>query len=363
MNILILGGTPSHRGGIEQFCERAQQALHEIGGHHAEYAYSYGPYLRDRGLVPFLRGIWAIATHRSQWDCIWLQYGSLPDLLLLVICRLLRFRVLVTPHVGSNFASQSSIVMRFLSKSLLSTANGIGLLSVSQAEELTLPESPPRFKIFTFLPRTFPAEPPPRRRRAETRRMRLVHAGRLSKGKGSFLFIDVCAILQRSGFAFDAELIGPCPEATRQELGSAISLAGLTGRVDVIGLLPEAELLDRLALADVLVHLSEVDSFPLIVLESIGCGTFPICRNLPGARQMARTYCGQMVEGTDLAEQVARLIIGAEPGHFGRLAASASVDLRRDFDWSSCVAAVEHALSQLPQESRTPRRGRLLDVR
>ena len=362
-NILILGGTPAHRGGVEQFCDRARQALSEAGRHRVEHAYSYGAYLRPRGLAPFVRGIAALVRRRSRWDCVWLQYVSLPDLLLLVVCRLLRLPVLVTPHLGSNWASQSNVVLRWLSTRLLATASGIALLSASQADELTLPPSPPRFAIFTFLPRSFPPRSFPSGPPPMPGPLRLVHAGRLSRGKGSFLFVEVCAILQRAGFAFGAELIGPCADATRQELRSAIAQAGLSGRVDLVGPLPEAELLVRLTSAHVLVHLSEIDSFPLIVLEGIGCGVFPVCRDLAGARQMARTYCGRTVQGPGLAEQVAQLLIEAEPGYFGARAAAAGADLRRDFDWGNCVVAVEHALSQMPARAGRRRPGRLLGAR
>ncbi len=345
MNILILGGTPAHRGGLEQFCDRAREALSEVGGHRVRHVYSHSSYLRLRSLPAFLGSVLGLlVARRERPDCVWLQYVSFPDLALLLICRLRRLTVLVTPHLGSNWASQTNPMMRWLTKMSLAASSGIGLLSPTQAKELALPVSPPRFELFTFLPRTLP-------RRTAARpghgRLRLVHAGRLSVGKGSFLFLDVCAILQRAGFAFEASLIGPCDDATSDKLRSEIERAGLQTRLDFVGPLPEAELLEKLTSADILVHLSRIDSFPLIVLESIGCGVFPVCKDLPGARLMTQSYCGHIVDGSGEAEQAAQFILNADLDQLRTSADAASVWLRNDFGWGNCVDAVERAAARL----------------
>ena len=345
MDILIVGGTPAHRGGVEVFCNRAREALSEIGGHRVEHVYSHGSYLRLRSLPAFAGSILRLLVMRRQrWDCVWLQYVSFPDLALLLTCRLLGFTVLVTPHLGARWASQANPVMRWITKGLLGASNGIGLLSATQAEELALPVTPPRFELFTFLPRKLPRGPPAQ---PNASRLRLIHAGRLSAGKGSFLFLEVCAILHRAGFAFDASLIGSCDSATREQLRSKIELAGMAPCLKFVGPLSEADLLDRLAAADVLVHLSRIDSFPLIVLESIGCGVFPICKDLPGARLMTRSYCGHIISGSNEAEQAARFILAADPGQLRSNASIASIQLTADYSWSNCVDAVERAAAQL----------------
>lgn len=360
MDILIVGGTPAHRGGVEQFCDRAREALSDIGGHRVEHIYSHGGYLRLQSLPAFIGGILGLLVkRRRRWDCVWLQYASFPDLALLLMCRLLRFSVLVTPHLGSNWASQTNVVMRWLTKKLLAASSGIGLLSATQAEELALPASPPRFELFTFLPRRLPSRPA---MRPDAGRLRLVHAGRLSIGKGSFLFLDVCAILHRAGFMFEASLIGSCDAATRSKLRSEIERAGLEASLDFMGPLPEAELLERLAAADILVHLSQIDSFPLIVLESIGCGVFPVCKNLPGARLITKSYCGHVIDGSHEAEQAAQFIITADPEQLRTSAGTASIRLKDDFGWSNCVDAAERAIVQFAVrngEARSRRMSRL----
>ena len=360
MNILIVGGTPAHRGGVEQFCNRACEALSEIGGHRVEHIYSHGAYLRPQSLPAFIGSILGLVVKRGRrCDCVWLQYASFPDLVFLLMSRLLGFTVLVTPHLGSNWTSQTNVAMRWLTKKLLAASSGIGLLSATQAEELALPASPPRFELFTFLPRELPRRPATR---PDSHRLRLVHAGRLSTGKGSFLFLDVCAILHRAGLTFEASLIGSCDATTRSKLRSEIERAGLETSLDLMGPLPEAELLEQLTAADILVHLSQIDSFPLIVLESIGCGVFPVCKDLPGARLITKSYCGHIIYGSDEAEQTAQFIIKADPERLRTSARTASVQLKEDFGWSNCVDAAERAIVQFAvrnSEARSRRMSRL----
>lgn len=350
MDILIVGGTPAHRGGLEQFCDRAHEALSELGGHRVEHICSHSSYLRPSSLPAFLSSVRSLlVARRGRSDLVWLQYVSFPDLALLLLCRLRRLTVLVTPHLGSNWVSQANPVMRWLTKVALASASGIGLLSATQGQELALPASPPRFELFTFLPRRLPGRTDARPRPSP---LRLVHAGRLSVGKGSFLFVDVCTILQRAGLAFEASLIGPCDEATRGRFRSEIERAGLQACLDFVGPLPGSALLERLASADVLIHLSQIDSFPLIVLESIGCGVFPICKDLPGARFITQSYCGHVVGGGGEAEQVAQFILRADPDQLRVSADAASVRLKDDYGWDHCVAAVERAADQLLSGSK-----------
>ena len=350
MDILIVGGTPRHRGGVELFCERARDALAGIGGHHVEWVAANTAYLRLQPLSKMGqvgRCIRLLLLHRKQhWDCLWLQYVNLPDLGLLLVCRLLGYRVLVTPHLGSNWSSQSNRWLRGLSLRLLSLAHGIALISPTQAGELALPPATPRLQVRTFLPCAFPAGAVPGRQGG--RDLALVHAGRLSEGKGTFLFLQVCAILRRRGCPFSAQLIGSCDDATRRRIDAAIQQDDLAGSVTVIGLLDEAGLLAALSQADVLVHLSDIDSFPLIVLEAIGCGVFPVCKDLPGARSMIETYCGHLVAGPDAAADTAEFLAMATPDLLRSTAAASRGRLAADYAWNRCVAAVEEAVMALP---------------
>ena len=352
MKILIVGGTPSHRGGVEQFCDRAESALISAGRHQIGRIQSNTAYLGFNSLSRVWQCVKQLFKNRNkQWDCLWLQYVNLPDLVLLLICRLFRYTVLVTPHLGSKWASQSNPLLRGLGLKLLGTADGIALISVTQAEELVLPKAVPQFNIKTFLPQRFPAKPAPGHGRAE--RLALVHAGRLSDGKGSFLFLEVCSNLKQRSCDFHAQLIGSCDDATRQRIDDFVRQADLAGYVDYVKPLPEAQLLAALSQADALIHLSQIDSFPLIVLEAIGCGVFPICKNLAGARFMTQTYCGHLVEGSGVVDDVADFLLSTSPPELRATAARASERLVADYGWESCVAALESAVKDVRGATRT----------
>ncbi len=352
MDILIVGGTPAHRGGVELFCERAQDALAGIGGHRVEWMRADTAYFRLRSLGRMWQCARRLARLRTQrWDCLWLQYVNLPDLALLLLCRLLGYRVLVTPHLGSNWSSQSNRWLRRLSLRLLGLAHGIALISPTQAGELALPSGTPRLQIRTFLPRSFPPDPGPARQQRTD--LALVHAGRLSEGKGTFLFLQVCAILRRRGCRFSAQLIGSCDAATRLRIDAAIQENDLAGSVAVIGPLLEARLLAALSQADALVHLSDIDSFPLIVLEAVGCGVLPVCKDLPGARSIIEAYCGHLVAGPDAAADAAEFLAGTTPEALRSTAALTRGRLAADYAWGRCVAALEDAITALSQAGRT----------
>jgi glycosyltransferase involved in cell wall biosynthesis len=353
MDILIVGGTPSHRGGVELFCERARDALVNIGGHHVEWVLSETAYFKIASLGRVSKCVLQLLRARhKRWDCLWLQYVNLPDLVLLSVCRLLGYRVLVTPHLGSNWSSQSNLLLRGLGVRLLGLAHGIALIATIQAEELTLPSGVQRFQINTFLPRAFPTNTGLVRRQNGI--LAIVHAGRLSAGKGTFLFLEVCSILKRRGCTFSAQLIGYSDDATRRRIDAVIQENDLASRVTVVGSLPESQLLTELAQADALIHLSDIDSFPLIVLEAIGCGAYPICKNLPGARLIIQTYCGRLVEGPSAVAEVAELLIGTTPSSLHAATMLATERITADFAWGRCVAALESVIVALGQSRPMP---------
>jgi glycosyltransferase involved in cell wall biosynthesis len=345
MKVLLVGGSRSVHGGVEQFCVRAVDALTTIGGHKVEHVFSDSAYLR-LNTVPRVGACMKALFQRRHagWDCVWLQYCSFPDLLVLLVCRILGYRVLVTPHVGRSLASIRNPVLHFVGRRLLSTASGIALLSDSQMEELVLPPSPPRCTILTFLPKSLATAEGRPFAGAVAHPIQLVHAARLSAGKGSFLFLEVCSLLKQSSVPFAAQLIGPCDDKTKLELEAAISAKDLGGNVVYRGPMAGPALLRELSAADVLVHLSALDALPLIVLESIGCNLFPICLDLPGARHITQSYCGHLVHQPDAARKAADFLLTRDRSALKESARLAGIRLRSDYDWSNCVSVCERAL-------------------
>ena len=342
MKILLVGGNAAVRGGVELFCERAFAALTEIGGHRVERIQSNTAFLTFKRLGLPLRCIRQLFLARGQWDCVWLQYVNFPELLLLAICRVFGYRVLVTPHLGANWASQSRPVLRWTGLKLLGLASGLALLSATQDDELSLPPSVPRYAIKTFLPRTFPAHV--HRTAPDGSGLALLHAGRLSEGKGTFAFLDVCSRLKDANRPFSARIIGNADQETRQRISAIIQERGLETSVTMLGAMPETSMMAALASADILVHLSDIDSFPLIVLEAIGCGVFPICKDLPGARLMTQNYCGHIVAGSAAASLAADYLCGTSVTTQIAAAHSASRRVAADYAWSACVTVLEAAL-------------------
>ena len=100
--------------------------------------------------------------------------------------------------------------------------------------------------------------------------------------------------------------------------------------------------------SDVLVHLSDIDSFPLIVLEAIGCGAFPVCKDLPGARLICKSYCGHIV-AEPAAMAVVDFLCNTSLATLRNAAAAGSVRVAADYAWTACVAAVETAIGGLPR--------------
>jgi glycosyltransferase involved in cell wall biosynthesis len=345
MHLLILGGSSDHPGGVEAFCERSRLALLRRS---PDWRITRLPtntaYLAPRGLRRFMAGLDALRRYRRHKpDCVWLQYVNLPDLAYLVVAKALGMRVMVTPHLGANWRSQANRALRTASEYALSLADRLALISRTQEGEIALHDRPPRSLIRNFLPAEILGVPPadPAARPAA---LQLIHSGRLSEGKGSFLVIEVCARLREAGVPFQARITGGADRETYDRLAGLIARHGLGDHVFVLGRVPEEELLDHLRGADVLVHLSSIDSYPLIVLEAMACATLPVCMELAGARDQIETYGGHVVAVARAADEAAEWLVAQDVGELRRLGRDAAVRVRADYDWDACASALEAAL-------------------
>ena len=345
MKIIILGGSPSHFGGVETFCQRAKSALENSSeSHEVSWLTTGTAYLSLRRLPGLLRGMAAFARARLDGSAVvWLQYVNLADLGYLALGKLLGFRVVVTPHLGTNWRSQRSGVLRWLSRSLLGLADRIALLARTQAEEISLPERTPRAMIHTFLPAEVLQDVPLSQHDGP---LRLLHASRLSEAKGTFLVVDTAGMLSRQGTKFTAQIIGNADEATFARLRQAIASQGLASSVELAGFVAPELLMERLREADVLVHLSSVDSYPLIMLEALACGVFPIALDLAGARDIASRFDGHIVSGEDAAGQAAAFLAATDADELRRRARHQAGRVREAFGWDRAAELLEGALSR-----------------
>jgi glycosyltransferase involved in cell wall biosynthesis len=345
LRVLLVGGSADKPGGVEAFCSRAKQALANDDSVIVEHLTTSTAFFRPSALPRLIGEMGRLIGYR-RWspDVVWFQWVNVVDLAFLVLARLCGYRVVVTPHLGANWRSQRNPVLRRLGSLLMRLTNRFALLSPTQALELSLPESVPSGMIRTFLPQEMWAANGQQSETA-TGTLRLIHSARLSAGKGTFLFLDVCAGLKQAGVPFEAALAGGADDQTMAEIQHRIAALGLHGNVQCLGWLGTDAMMARLRKSDVLVHLSIMDSYPLIVLESLASGAFPICLDLAGARHMTQAYDGAVVpEGTAVAGTVAFLL--ATPAETLRdRAKAASAKVRADHAWQNAAAALKAGLS------------------
>ena len=344
MRLLILGGSPAHTGGVETFCDRAGAALRR---HNPQADITRIPtgtaYLSLSKLPLVLRGLTSLARQRARGrGIVWLQYVNLPDLGYLLAARMLGFKVIVTPHLGKDWRSERIPALRGLSHLLLCLADRIALLARTQEEEIALPTRVPRSMIRTFLPAEVLEPRPPSERDAGP--LRLVHASRLSEAKGSFLVIDVCAKLRDAGVPFSARIIGSADAETQARLEAMIAERQLTRDVELVGWTPPSALIDQLREADVLIHLSRVDSYPLIVLEALASGMVPVAMDLAGARDMIETYDGAIVGTQSPVDDAAAYLMRVSPADLRRRGAREADRVRSDFAWGEAAALLDGVL-------------------
>ncbi len=350
MDVLIIGGTPAHRGGVEAFCARAAAALGQGPGWHVALLPSESAYLGLRSLPRYLTGLAALLRarfRRRRPDIVWLQYVNLPDLGYLVLARLLGLPVLVTPHLGAHWRSQSVPTLRRLSRGLLGLAQRIALLADTQLEEVDFPPGVPRSKILTFLPEAL-LEAPLQHKTVATaaaRPLALLHSARLSEGKGSFLFVEVCRQLAALGVAFEARITGSADAATAARLEAEIAQTGLGERLRWDGRANLEQQIQRLDEADVLVHLSLVDSYPLIVLEALAFGVYPVCVDLAGARDMVGQYLGATVPQDEAVTRTVAILAGLDLASLRAGAPALAARVRSDYDWRRCVDRLAPVIS------------------
>lgn len=344
LRVCVIGGTPAHRGGLESFCERAVAALRthapqiDVCSLTTETAY-----LRPYSLWRIARRLHALVGLRREVDLVWLQVSNLPDLLYLGVARMLGVRVLATPHFGANSRLQKRRWRRAICRAALGKANLLGLLFEGQGAEIALP--PVRtVTLGTFLPLAAFADAHPSEPATEP--LRLVHAARFSVEKGTFATLDLCASLRDRGVSFQAQLIGRAEQTVMADIRARIADLRLGGQVAFSGWLDEAATQEALRQADVLVHLSSIDSFPLIVLEALAAGTLPVVRDMVGARYMVERLGGHIVTEQCAIADACDWICDLGAKAIRQEGAAARKRTHDVYGWARMVAGLELAFSQ-----------------
>jgi glycosyltransferase involved in cell wall biosynthesis len=328
---------------MEAVRDRSLQALLETHDWDIHRLPTNTAYLDLRSLPIFFRSLAGLVALRFQrLDAVWLNYVNFPDLAFLAFARLLGFRVVVTPHLGKTARSQADSRLRRLSCWILGFANRIALLAKSQEQEVNLPANVPISYIKTFLPASIIKGHMEERQAPPV--LRLLHASKLSHAKGTFAFVELCHRLKKGGIPFAASMAGGASEEIFMQVRTAIAECDLNDHVKVLGHKSDAEMQRLYRSSDVLVHLSQSDSYPLVVLESMACGVLPVCIGLAGARDMITTYDGHLVGKDHAVEEAAAFLSHTSLDEIRRRAADIAGRVRADHDWNKCAGLLVEAL-------------------
>lgn len=101
----------------------------------------------------------------------------------------------------------------------------------------------------------------------------ILSVGQLRERKGMIYLVEACAILKQRGLDFVCRLIGEGPE--REPLEAEIEQLGLTNQIELIGALPQEELIhqyeqaDIFALPVVMAESGDRDGIPNVILEAM----------------------------------------------------------------------------------------------
>ena len=122
----------------------------------------------------------------------------------------------------------------------------------------------------SVLPNPVDIDGVPRRDSAPSSLRRWLYVGGLIDRKGVTRLLEVFAAVAATDPSIELTMIGEGP--LRQQLEETVKSRGLSGRVHLPGVLRHGELLAELPSYDVLVHLSDYETFGLSVLEAVAAG-------------------------------------------------------------------------------------------
>jgi glycosyltransferase involved in cell wall biosynthesis len=165
---------------------------------------------------------------------------------------------------------------------------------------------------------------------------RLFSIGNLLHLKGFDLGLRAFERFQARFPATEYWIIGDGPE--RKRLEKLVHNLGLAGKVRFWGTLPRAEVLEKLADCDVLVHPSLHDSGGWVCLEAMAAGRPVICLDLGGPALQVREDTGIKVPATSPEQVVSDLAaammqLAEDPDLRIRLGVAARQRVREHFDW------------------------------
>ena len=183
-----------------------------------------------------------------------------------------------------------------------------------------------------------------------TREPRLLAVGRLVRKKGFHVLIDACAKLVEKGVEFKCDIIGDGEE--RERLSAQIAERALTGRVRLLGAMPQDQVVPeyRRSILSLLPCVTDRDgnrdALPTSLLESFASGVPVISSPVGGVSEIVdHGVNGWLVPEDDasaLADAIARSI--ADPRELDRMGVAARRKAESMFDLRSNVARLRELL-------------------
>ncbi|MFK5647515.1 glycosyltransferase family 4 protein [Ornithinimicrobium sp. LYQ121] len=170
--------------------------------------------------------------------------------------------------------------------------------------------------------------------------LRVLAVGRLVEKKGFAHLVRAAGLLHEQGMALHARIVGDGDLA--DPLAEQVSRLGLSGSVELLGPRSQAELIEELAWADVLVAPCVVgadgnaDGLPTVLLEAMASGVPCIATDVTGIPEAVHPGTGILLsqDPTDLAERLADALREVADPAWPRVevARAARAAVERDFD-------------------------------
>lgn len=163
--------------------------------------------------------------------------------------------------------------------------------------------------------------------------------GRTEPFKGPDVLIQALALLRRPGGVRLLIVGGERDGAEAQWLRDAAWASGVSGRIDVRGAAPHGDLPRYYAAADVCVAPSLHETFGLVALEAMACGTPVAASRAGGLRQVVRAgETGVLFEPGDPRDLAAALDALLDDPAGTRRMGEAGVPWARTFTWEAAAA-------------------------
>lgn len=168
----------------------------------------------------------------------------------------------------------------------------------------------------------------------------------LMPNKGFGFLIEACAALQREGVALECRIVGDGP--LRANLQEAIEEHGLTSSVQLLGLLPQEEVIRQMHECDLFVlpgtisFDGQMDGTPVSLVEAMAAGRPVVAPAISGIPELISDgVSGLLVDSTHpdrIVDAMRRLI--EDPALRERLGAAAQRRVRDSFDIRTTAAAL-----------------------